>query len=306
MAGSKRMNNSHYGALATEAISLDLENSFRCVIFSFHCLSKFKTMPSIINTKTILWLSVAVLLSLPVYRLSKVFGFDIPPIIPFLHVLAIWVITVCHSLIKIGRFNTLLFYSVAIIVSGAAEILGTSFGLVFGSYAYQQSVWMIGSKLPVTIPLIWSLIAYGGLYISYFAWSVAGIRPEVHKWGRALVAACFLTTWDLVVDPLMVAWGGWQWSGKGAYFGIPLSNFAGWFATAITIYLLYHWFEKDGEIRIEEMDFLSWSPVITVLIIYGINVVGCLQFDLAGPAMVGLMGFCFYCGIAFWRALRAC
>jgi lycopene beta-cyclase len=44
-----------------------------------------------------------------------------------------------------------------------------------------------------------------------------------------LLVALGFTAWDLFLDPQMVGWGFWVWEGTGAYFGIPLVNFLGWF-----------------------------------------------------------------------------
>jgi putative membrane protein len=37
---------------------------------------------------------------------------------------------------------------------------------------------------------------------------------------------------DLVLDPAAVALGLWQYSAAGVYYGVPLSNFAGWILSA--------------------------------------------------------------------------
>ena len=47
-----------------------------------------------------------------------------------------------------------------------------------------------------------------------------------------------ITAWDAVMDPGMARAGNWIWSHGGAYFGVPLHNYAGWLLTTITIYLV--------------------------------------------------------------------
>jgi uncharacterized membrane protein len=44
----------------------------------------------------------------------------------------------------------------------------------------------------------------------------------------------------------MVADGHWRWLDGGAYFGIPISNFIGWFLTAAAIFAVWRWIEACG------------------------------------------------------------
>jgi putative membrane protein len=48
-----------------------------------------------------------------------------------------------------------------------------------------------------------------------------------------------MTSWDLSMDPMMVAGGNWIWERPGAYFGIPIHNFIGWWFTTFSAVLLY-------------------------------------------------------------------
>jgi putative membrane protein len=59
--------------------------------------------------------------------------------------------------------------------------------------------------------------------------------------------------WDLFLDPQMVGWGFWRWPGGGAYLGIPLSNFAGWFAAGAVVSLLF---------------YTAQIPVVALLLVY--------------------------------------
>ena len=38
---------------------------------------------------------------------------------------------------------------------------------------------------------------------------------------------------DLLMDPMMVKVGNWQWIGGGIYYGIPFGNFWGWFIVVV-------------------------------------------------------------------------
>jgi putative membrane protein len=53
--------------------------------------------------------------------------------------------------------------------------------------------------------------------------------------GRLALGAAALTAWDLFLDPQMVGEGYWRWLRRGAYRGIPLGNFVGWFVTSLGV-----------------------------------------------------------------------
>lgn len=127
------------------------------------------------------------------------------------------------------------------------EYLGSEHGVLFGHYDYTDNLGPRAlGKVPIIIPIAWFMMLYP-------AWVTAGTlveralaRASVHasvcaipSAGRSalriVVAALAMTAWDLSLDPRMVADGNWIWRDGGAYFGIPLSNYLGWFVTAALI-----------------------------------------------------------------------
>lgn len=112
-----------------------------------------------------------------------------------------------------------------------AEFVGSRTGIPFGSYHYTELLQPQIGRVPITIPLAW-------LMMMPPSWAVAMlILPEGPAVSRALVAAAAFTAWDLYLDPQMVGWGYWTWRRKGAYLGIPVINFIGWFVWAFVISL---------------------------------------------------------------------
>ncbi|HEX8127948.1 MAG TPA: carotenoid biosynthesis protein [Pyrinomonadaceae bacterium] len=64
-------------------------------------------------------------------------------------------------------------------------------------------------------------------------------RSSLPPWGGALVAAPWMTAIYLVIDPPAAnQLGYWRWAEGGVYYGIPLSNFAGWFVVSLSIFAL--------------------------------------------------------------------
>jgi putative membrane protein len=53
-------------------------------------------------------------------------------------------------------------------------------------------------------------------------------------------AAMFMVMWDLTFDPnssTVRQW--WIWRDGGGYFGVPISNFAGWYLTVFSFMLVF-------------------------------------------------------------------
>jgi putative membrane protein len=123
------------------------------------------------------------------------------------------------------------------------------------------------------------------------------LNPEAIPVQRASLAAVITTAWDLALDPAMVATGHWVWIDRGAYFGIPVQNFAGWLATSFTAFLVYTLVEKPRATP-------PRSDASLTLAIYALtalaSVAAALTVGQRGPALVGLiaMGSFLLAGLA--------
>ncbi|MBB6098253.1 putative membrane protein [Deinobacterium chartae] len=102
------------------------------------------------------------------------------------------------------------------------EVLGSRSGFPFGPYAYSAPgpvLW----EVPLLVPLGW-----WGMTVSAFALSR----------GRPLLTGTMLVAWDVALEPLMTGQASgiarfWEWQQPallGAYYGVPVTNFIGWFA----------------------------------------------------------------------------
>lgn len=114
-------------------------------------------------------------------------------------------------------------------LSLGAELLGTSTGFPFSAYRYTELLgYRVGGLVPLLIPFSWFLMAFPSYVI---AQAMADAR--VARWG---IGALLLTTWDLTLDPAMSSLTRyWVWETPGPYYGMPLVNLAGWFATGVAI-----------------------------------------------------------------------
>ena len=133
--------------------------------------------------------------------------------------------SVAHAALHRGVAWAAAFVLVAAGCGLLAEAVGLATGLPFGSYAYGDG---LGSKLlgvPALVPLAWAMFAYPAFLVGR---RLAGGRRLV-AW---LVGAVALASWDVFLDPQMVAEGYWRWDDPTPALpgvpGIPLSNYAGW------------------------------------------------------------------------------
>ncbi len=137
----------------------------------------------------------------------------------------------------LGTWHWLTFMVPAISLSLGSELLGTSTGFPFGNYGYLNGLgYKIAGLVPFTIPLSWFYLGFAAYLLAR-----AGLKVEENSnsWWRQLGAIAFgsllLTSWDFVLDPAMSQTISpfWVWYQPGAFFGMPYSNFAGWFGTGV-------------------------------------------------------------------------
>ena len=207
--------------------------------------------------------------------------------------------------ILLGYGRTFLFWGIATTLAWGAEQAGVATGLIFGHYHYTALSGPRLGNVPVLIPAGWFMMLYPSHVIASLC--IHG-KPSVvpRNAGIAIalsaVTGIVMTAWDLVVDPGAARVGGqWVWEEQGAYFGVPLKNYAGWVGVSFVVALSW---------RIVEMrrPFVAAQPVsrhaaALPLFIYGAVMLGSIQFTRI-PA-VGLIG-CFAMGIPlFIAALRS-
>ena len=126
-----------------------------------------------------------------------------------------------------------MYLGVASVAAFAAEIVGVTTGLVFGSYQYTGALGFALFNVPIAITAAWIIL------LAYVWHSISQLKLGV--FGGAIVGAAWMTAIDLVIDPLAAGpLSYWHWQGGGWYYGIPLSNFAGWFGISFVLLLFLH------------------------------------------------------------------
>ena len=116
-------------------------------------------------------------------------------------------------------------------VAFVAEYASTRIGIPFGLYHYTGTttgVELYLANVPVFDPLSFVFLAYAALCLARRS------LGEDRGAGVVLLAGILMMLLDVVMDPLAVRGDRWflgrifYYPAGGAYFGVPLSNFAGW------------------------------------------------------------------------------
>jgi uncharacterized membrane protein len=186
-----------------------------------------------VKTRAALW---ALIVLYAAARVLQIFS-GVPPGLGVvaLHVVPPLAFALLHGAAVYGARGILAFTAICLAVGNAAENIGVVTGFPFGRYYFTG---VMGPKL-FYVPVLLGL-AYIGM--GYVSWTLARliVGPKRHRILLPLTAAAVMTTWDLSLDPV---WStilhAWIWTGGGAWFGVPLTNFAGWL---LTTYLIYQWF----------------------------------------------------------------
>ena len=142
---------------------------------------------------------------------------------------------VVAALADLGPRRTVLFGAAVWPVAWLAEFASTRVGFPFGLYHYTEDT--RGQELYVAnVPFFDSL---SFVFLAYAAFCVArlvcgsksGSRPATKL---ALLSGILMMLLDVVIDPIAVRGDRWflgrifYYAEEGVYFGVPLSNFAGW------------------------------------------------------------------------------
>lgn len=182
-------------------------------------------------------------------RLGQVFFPGLIPGGPLLTTLLPFLFAFIHGFQNYGIKNMAVFFGITLLVSNFFENISILTGFPFGHYDYTNA---LGTKVFLVPALI--SVAYFGY--GYCAWTLARIilgdikeRTSGHLvFTVPLLAAFLMVSWDLTFDPIMANLvQAWTWKDGGSYFGVPFSNFLGWFLTVYIFYQIFSLYVKNRQ-----------------------------------------------------------
>ena len=160
------------------------------------------------------------------------------------------------------------------------EALGVVTGFPYGPFHYGDALGgRIFGLVPYLLPVSYAPLVIGAVAASW--------RSELQS--RALWilrSALLLVLIDGVLDPAAASLGFWVWPEGGAYYGVPLSNYAGWLLSGFLASALLL---AAGRWRAAPPPALLDSAVITLSFWIGVS----LFSGLAFPALLGVALFAY-------------
>lgn len=203
-----------------------------------------------------------------------------------------------HAAGRVSAWKAVLLFVLGSGIALGSELLGTSTGFPFGPYAYTPLLgFMILDKVPFPIPISWFYMIYASLAI---CGRLLPVRDDVRTrlvW--SLVGGAILTAWDVSMDPAMVKTNHWVWFVDGFFYGMPLSNWFGWYVTGVVI----SW------VMLAIVPPSTWaarvSPSTFPLVLYATNgimpIALCVRDQMWWAAILGTIAM----ALPLWLAVRA-
>jgi uncharacterized membrane protein len=237
------------------------------------------------GTSLLLW---GLLLLYAIARVLQIFPTQVPMLaIVALHVLPPIAFALIHGAILYRTRGILIFFAICLVVGNIVENVGVRTGFPFGRYYFTD---LMGPKLFV-VPIQLGL-AYLGM--AYLSWTLARLilgntRSTLAKSSVVtlpLVAAFIMVAWDFSQDPV---WSTilrlWIWPRGGAYFGVPATNFFGWYLTVWVFYQLFALYLRGGSLNPEPLPSSYWRQAV---LFYAATAVGniLLVIPRVGPTVV--------------------
>ncbi len=158
--------------------------------------------------------------------------------------------------LHLGLKRALLFGTVGYLITWLTEYSSIHNGFPYGLYYYiehtrNEEIWVRG------VPLMDSM-SYVFLAYASYTMALLVISPVLYSRGitylletrrirgsffAALLGAVFMVYLDIIIDPVALRGGRWflgqiyGYPAGGVYFGVPISNFGGWFLTGLLLIL---------------------------------------------------------------------
>jgi len=102
--------------------------------------------------------------------------------------------------------------------------------LNYQAYTYGHFLVILFGAVPLCIGVSWGIIIYTVMETSDRLGLPVAVRP--------LLDTLLALTIDMSMDAVAIRLGFWTWGTNGAWFGVPLGNFYGWFWVVLSFSLL--------------------------------------------------------------------
>src|SRR6266487_3563693 len=197
----------------------------------------------------------------------------LPPLVSIaLVTLLPFVFVFVHGSVNYRFRDVLVFAAITLVVSNIFENMSILTGFPFGHYYYTDG---LGPKL-FLVPI---LIGPAYLGTGYLSWTLARVivgdreqrLPGHFIFTVPVLASFIMVSWDLSFDPIASTIGHqWIWQQGGNYFGVPFSNFMGWFLTVFVFFQLFALYLRGRQNAYTQAQAVSREYWVQAVVFYGV------------------------------------
>ncbi len=132
------------------------------------------------------------------------------------------VVYLYHSFRNLGVKTGAKYLLITTVLGYSFEYLFITTGLI-GKYSYSNVLAPFLGPVPIFIPLEWAALSYFCMVAT----------------DNYVFSAGLMVLLDMSFDPKF-SQSLWHWATPGQYYGVPVTNFVGWFVTSLTIYGVFY------------------------------------------------------------------
>ena len=205
-----------------------------------------------------------------------------------------------HAILTMGTLDFITLLGVGMLITVVTEWLAMKYD-IWGSYEYSRTFTpILPGGMPLPVVIAWGVL----LLISYWValtiynFTLLSLGAEIPaessmllRFKMSLLASIVAVSGDLVMDPVMAKHGHWSWKKSGKWYGVPFSNFMGWFITCeVTFMAIFTLIDPLKPIR--EPFFESgvlWLFVGIYLAVLADITLDAVKMRLSGPAVLGFL-----------------
>jgi len=224
-------------------------------------------------SRTTLWVLVALYAAVIFANTLSLVSIPIPVVLLITVLFAL-----IHGAVRYGWSGIVTFIVISLVVSNILENTSILTGFPFGHYHYTD---LLGPKL-FLVPLL-----IGPAYVAtgYLAWVLANVLVgDVRRGASAFttfavpfVGAFLMAMWDLSFDPgFSTVRHFWIWEQGGGYFGVPLTNYLGWFFTVyvfLQLFALVIRFRRSGQETMRTLPRSYYAQAVVMYAVLGLSYV---------------------------------
>lgn len=191
-----------------------------------------------------------------------------------------------YAMATFGQRRGLLLSVAIAVTTFLVEGLSAKYDVFFGNYDYTDRFPPLLVGVPIGIGFAWLVMIMAGHAL------VANIK---NRFLASAIAALYVVVLDALLDPVaFVAKEYWLWNSESLYYGIPWTNFAGWFLVAFVWQTILSTFSTaTASLAAKHVIIVFWTIVLLFAVI---AIVHQLYFAL----LVTLIGFILVEGLRRW------